>query len=149
MAHARDGRPRDLGPQAVKIPPSLTHRQAQALALLRSGYARGRPFTLREMCEAMGIRSTNGINDHLRALERKGLVRQGSGQSRLAWVPVEDRSDPPPGIRLVTTRDPPGVRAVFEDDGDLVAYGPSREVAIERAWAARDRDLARWRISVS
>ena len=35
---------------------------------------RGYPPTLREIGEHMGIRSTNGVNDHLRALERKGYL---------------------------------------------------------------------------
>lgn len=57
----------------------LTQRQAQALEFIRGCLQeRGFPPTLREIGEHMGIRSTNGVNDHLKALERKGyLVREG------------------------------------------------------------------------
>jgi len=72
-------------------------------------------------------------------------VLHRGGQSRLAWEPVEDRGESPPGTRLTRAHDPPGVRVCFIDDGELVAYGPDRETAIARAWEARDRDLRRWR----
>ncbi len=35
---------------------------------------RGHPPALREIGKRFGIGSTNGVNDHLHALERKGLV---------------------------------------------------------------------------
>jgi repressor LexA len=44
---------------------------------------------LREIGEHMGIRSTNGVNDHLRALERKGYLRREDMKSRALRV-VED-----------------------------------------------------------
>lgn len=58
--------------------PQLTHRQQQALDFITSCLdANGYPPTLREIGAYMGIRSTNGVNDHLKALERKGyLVRE-------------------------------------------------------------------------
>lgn len=57
---------------------SLTERQQQALDFICHCISdRGYPPTLREIGAHMGIRSTNGVNDHLRALERKGyLVRE-------------------------------------------------------------------------
>jgi repressor LexA len=41
----------------------------------------------------MGIRSTNGVNDHLRALERKGYLRREDMKSRALRL-VEDEPDP-------------------------------------------------------
>lgn len=38
--------------------------------------------TLRELGGALGIRSTNGVNDHLTALERKGLIERTEMCSR-------------------------------------------------------------------
>lgn len=57
----------------------LTERQQQVLDFIRGCLEeRGFPPTLREIGQHMGIRSTNGVNDHLKALERKGyLVREG------------------------------------------------------------------------
>jgi repressor LexA len=44
---------------------------------------RGYPPTLREIGARMGIRSTNGVNDHLRALERKGYLTREDMKSRV------------------------------------------------------------------
>ncbi len=43
---------------------------------------RGYPPSLREIGAHMGIKSTNGVNDHLSALERKGYLRRDSMKSR-------------------------------------------------------------------
>jgi len=61
----------------------LTKRQEQTLDFIRRSITeRGYPPTLREIGEHMGIRSTNGVNDHLRALERKGYLRREDMKSR-------------------------------------------------------------------
>ncbi|HEY5958533.1 MAG TPA: transcriptional repressor LexA, partial [Polyangiaceae bacterium] len=61
----------------------LTKRQEQTLDFIRQSIVeRGYPPTLREIGEHMGIRSTNGVNDHLRALERKGYLRREDMKSR-------------------------------------------------------------------
>jgi len=61
----------------------LTKRQEQTLDFIRHSITqRGYQPTLREIGEHMGIRSTNGVNDHLRALERKGYLRREDMKSR-------------------------------------------------------------------
>jgi repressor LexA len=61
----------------------LTKRQAQTLDFIKQSIEeRGYPPTLREIGESMGIRSTNGVNDHLRALERKGYLSREDMKSR-------------------------------------------------------------------
>ena len=61
----------------------LTHRQQMVLDFIRESIAdRGYPPTLREIGARMGIRSTNGVNDHLRALERKGYLKREDMKSR-------------------------------------------------------------------
>lgn len=52
---------------------------------------RGYPPTLREIGARMGIRSTNGVNDHLRALERKGYLTREDMKSR-ALRPTSNHS---------------------------------------------------------
>jgi repressor LexA len=65
----------------------LTKRQEQTLDFIRQCIEeRGYPPTLREIGEHMGIRSTNGVNDHLRALERKGYLRREDMKSRALKV---------------------------------------------------------------
>jgi repressor LexA len=66
----------------------LTKRQEMVLDFItRSITNRGYPPTLREIGSHMGIRSTNGVNDHLRALERKGYLKREDMKSR-ALKPV-------------------------------------------------------------
>ena len=74
----------------------LTARQEQTLDFIRKSIEeRGYPPTLREIGEYMGIRSTNGVNDHLRALERKGYLRREDMKSRaLKLVSGMESSNP-------------------------------------------------------
>jgi repressor LexA len=74
----------------------LTKRQEQTLDYIRQSIEqRGYPPTLREIGEYMGIRSTNGVNDHLRALERKGYLRREDMKSRaLRVVDQMDKAAP-------------------------------------------------------
>ncbi len=61
----------------------LTARQEQVLRFIRQSIIdRGYPPTLREIGAHMGIKSTNGVNDHLRALERKGYLTREDMKSR-------------------------------------------------------------------
>jgi repressor LexA len=67
----------------------LTERQAQALKYISDCLTdRGYPPTLREIGEHMGIKSTNGVNDHLKALERKGYLLREELKSR-ALRPID------------------------------------------------------------
>ena len=45
------------------------------------------PPTLRELCDLLGINSTNGVSDHLTALEKRGLVKHRPGAAR-GWVAI-------------------------------------------------------------
>src|SRR5438270_13965429 len=61
----------------------LTERQRQILAFItRRTEEQGYPPTIREIGVEMGIKSTNGVNDHLRALERKGFLKREGLKSR-------------------------------------------------------------------
>lgn len=67
----------------------LTRRQQEILDFItRRIQEQGYPPTIREIGEEMGIRSTNGVNDHLKALERKGHLRREGLKSR-ALRPVQ------------------------------------------------------------
>lgn len=61
----------------------LTHRQSKVLEfIINSLDERGYPPTIREIGTHMSIRSTNGVNDHLKALERKGYLVRDQSKSR-------------------------------------------------------------------
>lgn len=61
----------------------LTDRQRRVYELIRDLIVnRGYGPTVREIGEAFGIKSPNGVMCHLRALERKGLIRRSPNKSR-------------------------------------------------------------------
>jgi len=61
----------------------LTARQKAVLDYITGSIdRRGYPPTLREIGNHLGIKSTNGVNDHLRALERKGYLTREDMKSR-------------------------------------------------------------------
>jgi len=62
---------------------AITRRQQQVLDFINNWIMeRGYPPTMREIGEEMGISSTNGVNDHLKALERKGFLARDDMKSR-------------------------------------------------------------------
>ncbi len=66
----------------------LTDRQLEVLRFIaRQIEECGYPPTIREIGEALDIRSTNGVNDHLTALERKGFLSRDPVKSR-ALIPT-------------------------------------------------------------
>lgn len=71
----------------VEAGADLTDKQRQVLAFIERqveqvGYAP----TIREIGRQFGIRSTNGVNDHLLALEKKGYVKREGHKSRTLRV---------------------------------------------------------------
>lgn len=70
----------------------LTDRQKDILEFIRRHIGEnGYPPTVREIGTAFGIRSTNGVADHLKSLERKGYLERGSLKSRaLRPIRVEE-----------------------------------------------------------
>jgi repressor LexA len=61
----------------------LTSRQAEILDLIRRFTEdAGFPPTRAEIADALGFRSVNAAEDHLRALERKGVIEILAGASR-------------------------------------------------------------------
>ena len=68
----------------------LTERQKNILGFITASIGeRGYPPTLREIGLHFGIRSTNGVNDHLKALEKKGHLTREDLKSR-AMRPVAE-----------------------------------------------------------
>ena len=70
---------------------TLTARQAEILELIRSHIAeQGCPPTRAEIAHTLGFRSPNAAEDHLRALERKGVIELVAGSSRGIRLLQED-----------------------------------------------------------
>lgn len=116
----------------------LTKRQEQTLDFIRSSIEdRGYPPTLREIGEHMGIRSTNGVNDHLRALERKGYLTREDMKSRALKL-VEDQA-PPPANKLNADDDLIEVRVLGRVAAGLPLYAEENVIDTVRV----DRMLVR------
>ncbi len=82
---------------------SLTERQRRVLSFIETHIREhGFPPTIREIGRHLNIKSTNGVSDHLNALQKKGFLTRAGGKSRTLQV-----------VRDVDVRD--GV----VDDGDV------------------------------
>ncbi len=65
----------------------LTQKQATLLDAIIAGLVRDQVVpTTRQLCVEMGLRSTNGVHEHLRAIVRKGYVEKAGRHLRiLRW----------------------------------------------------------------
>src|SRR5262249_32547969 len=117
---------------------ALTSRQREILDFISASIVeRGFPPTLREIGEHFSIRSTNGVNDHLKALEKKGHLRREDLKSR-AMRPVL-----PDGGEVVPLRRAPastGNMQAVSSDEDMAEVpilgkvaGGQPMLAVERA----------------
>ena len=87
----------------------LTERQARVLSFIEAQIKQqGYPPTIREIGKHLGIRSTNGVNDHLNALQKKGYLKRQNNKSRTLTIV----RDPAP--------EAPSLEQVRFDDDDLV-----------------------------
>ena len=120
----------------------LTERQQMVLDYIRQSITdRGYPPTLREIGARMGIRSTNGVNDHLRALERKGYLTREDMKSRalrpvtLAAVAADAAAANANGAN--------GSHGANGSNGGGARYGASEQVplALEGMGDLRDDDF--------
>ena len=71
----------------ANIPKDLTERQFKVLRFIENEILdQGYPPTIREIGQHLGIKSTNGVNDHLKALQRKGYIERSDHKSRTLKV---------------------------------------------------------------
>jgi repressor LexA len=115
--------------------PELTDRQREVYEFIQDRIrAWGYPPTIREIGEHLGIRSTNGVADHLKALKRKGYLQQQDMKSRTLMLvndePVEEKGG--------ESRSSNVVRALFQSGGS----GRSLEIPILGRVAAGEPILA-------
>ena len=114
---------RSVRPTASPSQPAITTRQREALDIIVDYFVEhGRPPTLREIGERMGIGSTNAVNDHLKALARKGYIDRD---------PMVNR-----GIRLRSAPTPSPADAMLVGVGTI---RPLRDVLTALADAAMQR----------
>lgn len=97
----------------------LTDRQKLILDFIAASIReRGYPPTLREIGKHMGIKSTNGVSDHLRALKRKGYLDRTRLKSRALTLTK------PEGPILQEVKElPVGLETDTELDGENESVG--------------------------
>lgn len=66
----------------MRLKPELTQKQRKVFEFIHEKIQANIPPTIREIARHMGFSSTGTVRDYLRALERKGYIRQG--KNRLA-----------------------------------------------------------------
>jgi repressor LexA len=99
---------------------ALTLRQREILDFISASIAeRGFPPTLREIGEHFQIRSTNGVNDHLKALEKKGHLRREDLKSRAMRPILPDGSGEVVPLRRGAAMGTGNVEIVSAHDDDM------------------------------
>ncbi len=121
----------------------LTDRQQQILDLIRQTVARtGFPPTRAEIAQALGFRSPNAAEDHLKALARKGAIELTAGASRgirlkdAAAAPVQSSLPIPSLAQLLL----PLVGRVAAGSPILAAEHVEREVGVDPSLFAQAPD---------
>ena len=82
----------------------LTKAQTRVLDVIQQSIRdEGRPPTRAEIADALGFRSINAAESHLRALERRGAIRLQGGASRgiQCLVPFDDDHYDEPGLPVI------------------------------------------------
>ena len=92
----------------------LTERQNQVYEFLRDYVRRqGKPPTIKEVGESLGIRSTNGVHKMLVVLETKGYITRTPNEARGLQI-VDDAGlvgEEPPGVLMLKLTEGVGRRA--------------------------------------
>lgn len=108
--------------------PALTERQEKILGYVQSFQEeRGYPPSIREIGEHFGIRSTNGVSDHLRALERKGVLQRSGHLSRSLRVVPSDETQAASEQARIKTEARLATRELVRE-----TYAPSEPELVER-----------------
>jgi repressor LexA len=82
----------------------LTKAQTRVFDVIQQSIRdEGRPPTRAEIADALGFRSINAAESHLRALERRGAIRLQGGASRgiQCLVPLDDEDHDEPGLPVI------------------------------------------------
>lgn len=99
---------------------SLTPRQQNVYDfIVKTMNELGYPPTRAEISRALGFRSPNAAEEHLRALERKGAIRVMRGTSRGIRLPAQE-SEPTSGADLLSETGSPGLPVI----GEVAAGSP-------------------------
>ena len=121
---------------------ALTDRQKHILEFIsRQIGKRGYPPTLREIGSHFAIRSTNGVNDHLRALEKKGYLQRDDLKSRALRPILASGGD------MSEMVDVPLLGKIAAGQPQLAVQSCEDTVKVDRFFIGQNRDVFALRVS--
>ena len=87
---------RPAGTSPAGTVPALSERQEKVLQFVRDAVRRhGYPPSIREIGEAVGLRSTSSVSHQLAALQKKGYLQRHSGRPRTTELLTSPSADVP------------------------------------------------------
>ena len=99
------------------MPTPLTKSQQKVYDFLVQSAPRGVPPTVREICDATGLRSTSTVHAHLKTLERLGYITREAGLNRSIRIEGASAAMQVPVMGKVTAGQP--ILAVEDIEGYL------------------------------
>ena len=99
----------------------LTKSQKKVYDYLKSRVQEGLPPTVREICQATGLKSTSSVHAHLKTLEREGYISREAGLNRAIHIMGEQKTTQVPILGRVAAGQP--ILAV-EHVEDYVPFSP-------------------------
>lgn len=124
----------------------LTARQSEILDLIEQAIANtGFPPTRAEIAEALGFKSANAAEDHLRALEKKGYISLTPGASRgirliRGATHKLEQGSPSVARALLNALTLPVVGRVAAGAPILATENVSREISVDRSLFDKEPD---------
>lgn len=124
----------------------LTARQSEILDLIEQAIANtGFPPTRAEIAEALGFKSANAAEDHLRALEKKGYISLTPGASRgirliRGATHKSEQGSPSVARSLLNALTLPVVGRVAAGAPILATENVSREISVDRSLFDKEPD---------
>ena len=112
-----------VGTSPVGTVPALSVRQEKVLQFVRDAVRRhGYPPSIREIGEAVGLRSTSSVSHQLEALQKKGYLQRQSGRPRTTELLTSPSADVPgPAAQADSAALPP---PAFDIASQEAAYVP-------------------------
>ena len=106
---------------------TLSKSKQKILNYLREATLQGKTPTIREICEATGLKSTSTVHGHLKSLEESGYLSLGKGH-RSIRLPEKEPSGEVPVIGKVTAGLP---ILAFEEVTGYVPFASAKSVGRE------------------
>ena len=120
----------------------LSNREEQVLEVVRAGVARrGYPPSIREIGDAVGLRSTSSVAYHLKALQEKGYLHRDRGRPRTVELLPPDpfAPDAPAADERPARRQPgrPSPRSTSRLRSRPTCPGSVISPPVDRSWPSR------------